>query len=99
MFWECNFWEDVGYALRTISFVSAPSSRLGTPLQATLLLCERIIYVLHRVAQSGAWERGKRLVGRASVPAASGGTDFQPVRRTSKIPVLPKIFRALFPGH
>ena len=46
-----------------------PSSRLGTPLQAKLLLCERIIYLLHWVAQAGvggnlrsqagAWERGK----------------------------------------
>jgi len=36
-----------------------PSSRLGTPLQAKLLLCERIIYLLHQVPQAGAWERGK----------------------------------------
>jgi hypothetical protein len=28
-------------------------------LQAKLLLCERIIYLLHQVAQARAWERGK----------------------------------------
>jgi hypothetical protein len=28
-------------------------------LQAKLLLCERITYVLHYVAPAGAWERGK----------------------------------------
>jgi len=42
-----------------ITFVSGcfwfPSSRLGTPLQAKLLLCERIIYLLRHVPQAGAW--------------------------------------------
>ncbi len=31
-------------------------------------------------------------VGRASSPAAFGGTGFQPVRRTGKMPVPPKTF-------
>ena len=31
-----------------------PSSCLGTSLPAKLLLCERIIYLLHQVAQAGA---------------------------------------------
>jgi len=35
----------------------------------------------------------KRLVGRASVPAAFGGTGFQPVRRTGKMPVPPRTFQ------
>jgi hypothetical protein len=35
----------------------------------------------------------KKLVGRASVPAAFGGTDFQPVRRTGKMPVPAKTFQ------
>jgi exodeoxyribonuclease VII small subunit len=34
----------------------------------------------------------KRLVGRASVPAAFGGTGFQPVCRTGKMPVPPRTF-------
>jgi len=32
-------------------------------------------------------------VGRASVPAAFGGTGFQPVRRTGKMPVPPSTFQ------
>ena len=36
-----------------------PSSRLGTPLQAKLLLCERIISLLRHAPRAGAWERGK----------------------------------------
>jgi hypothetical protein len=35
----------------------------------------------------------KRVVGRASVPAAFGGTGFQPVRRTGKMPVPPSTFQ------
>jgi len=35
----------------------------------------------------------EKLVGRASVPAAFGGTGFQPVRRTGKMPVPPRTFR------
>ena len=34
----------------------------------------------------------KSPVGRASVPAAFGGTGFQPVRRTGKMPVPQKTF-------
>ena len=41
------------------NFFWFPSSRLGTPLQAKLLLCEINIYLLHQVAQAGTWERGK----------------------------------------
>jgi hypothetical protein len=46
-----------------------PSSRLGTPWQAKLLLCEKIIYYCamrpqqelggNLRSQAGAWERGK----------------------------------------
>jgi hypothetical protein len=46
-----------------------PSSRLGTQLQAKLLLCERIIYYCamrpkqelgeNLRSQAGAWDRGK----------------------------------------
>jgi len=36
----------------------------------------------------------KRLVGRASPPAAFGGTGFQPVHCTGKMPVPPKIFQS-----
>jgi hypothetical protein len=32
-----------------------PSSRLGTSLQAKLLLCESIIYLLRHAPQAGAW--------------------------------------------
>ena len=35
----------------------------------------------------------KRVVGRASVPAAFGGPGFQPVRRTGKMPVPLRIFQ------
>jgi hypothetical protein len=35
----------------------------------------------------------KILVGRASVAAAFGGTGFQPVRRTGKMPVPPRTFQ------
>jgi hypothetical protein len=34
----------------------------------------------------------EKSVGQASVPAASGGTGFQPVRRTGKMPVPPRTF-------
>ena len=44
-----------------------PSSRLGTPLQAKLLLCERSIYVLRHVPQAGAWEREKVVLARQAV--------------------------------
>jgi hypothetical protein len=36
-----------------------PSSRLGTPLQAKLLLGERIISLLHQVPQAGVWKQWK----------------------------------------
>jgi len=35
----------------------------------------------------------EKSVGRASVPAVFGGTGFQPVRRTGKMPVPPITFR------
>jgi hypothetical protein len=35
----------------------------------------------------------ERLVGRAPVPAAFGGTGFQPVRRTGKMPVPSRTFQ------
>jgi hypothetical protein len=35
----------------------------------------------------------KRLVGRAFVPATFGGTGFQPVRHTGKLPVPPQAFQ------
>jgi hypothetical protein len=38
----------------------------------------------------------ERLVGRAAVPAAFGGTGFQPVRRTGKMPVPPRTFQNSF---
>jgi hypothetical protein len=36
----------------------------------------------------------KRLVVRASPPAAFGGTGFQPVHRTGKMPVPPRLFQS-----
>jgi hypothetical protein len=35
----------------------------------------------------------KSVVGRASSPATFGGTGFQPVHRTGKVPVPPKTFQ------
>jgi hypothetical protein len=40
----------------------------------------------------------KSLVGQASVPAALGGTGFQFVRRTGKMPVPPRTFQGRKPG-
>ena len=43
--------------------------------------------------------RSTGLMVRGAPYINSGGTGFQPVRRTGKMPVPPKIFRAFFPGH
>ena len=45
-----------------------PSSRLGTPLQAKLLLCERTIYLLRQALQAGAW-------GKSYVPKQELGNE------------------------
>ena len=45
-----------------------PKLPLGNLLQAKLLLGERIIGLLHQVAQAGAWERGKGGMRGAFLP-------------------------------
>jgi hypothetical protein len=50
----------------------------------------------YRAVIYGPWappQSLKKLVGRASPPAAFGGTGFQPVHRTGKMPVPPRTFQ------
>ena len=51
----------------------------------------------YRAVIYGPWappQSMKRLVGRASPPAAFGSTGFQPVHCTGKMPVPPRIFQS-----